>query len=97
MENEIKGCFLRTNSKEIQERLKEIGLSICTCVEFPESVWLVCHKTTMTYDIHGVGYEEDGSIKLSLENFLKAHKEDLIDCGMKDGYFIKLAKNMKGK
>ena len=53
--------FIRDNSSEIRNKLKEAGFSICACTEFKDSIWLVyCPNVGMPFDIHGEGYADEG-------------------------------------
>lgn len=56
-----KVVFITDNSKEIRNKLKELGFSICICAEFKDSVWLTYHPDCkMPFDIHGTGYTDKG-------------------------------------
>ena len=51
--------FIKENSKEIRNKLKQSGFSICVCAAFPDSIWLNYHPdVNMTFDIHGEGYAD---------------------------------------
>ena len=53
--------FITDNSKEIRNKLKETGFSICTCASFKDSIWLTYHPDyKMPFDIHGTGYTDKG-------------------------------------
>ena len=53
--------FITDNSKEIRNKLKELGFSICVCAEFKDSIWLTYHPDCkMPFDIHGTGYTDKG-------------------------------------
>lgn len=53
--------FITDNSKEIRNKLKEAGFTICDCAEFEDSIWLTYHPDyKMPFDIHGTGYTDKG-------------------------------------
>lgn len=53
--------FITDNSKEIRNKLKESGFTICVCAEFKDSIWLTYHPNCkVTFDIHGTGYTDKG-------------------------------------
>ncbi|MBR1748785.1 MAG: hypothetical protein IJ743_03210 [Bacilli bacterium] len=52
--------FIKANSPEIRNKLKEAGFSICICASFEDSVWLNYHPgEKFPFDIHGEGYAEE--------------------------------------
>ena len=56
-----KVVFIKANSPEIRNKLKEAGFSVCACASFDDSVWLDYHpKNTYYRDIHGCGYCDPG-------------------------------------
>lgn len=76
----ITKCFIRKNTPELQEKLKEMGYDICPCVDFETSKWL--DNNIETNSIHGV---PEHSIGIML------HEADAIDCGENDKLFLALA------
>jgi len=53
--------FIKNNSKEIRDKLKQSGFSVCICASFEDSIWLDYHpEEKMSYDIHGVGFCDKG-------------------------------------
>ena len=56
-----KVVFIRQNSPEVREKLREAGFNLCICTEFSDSVWLDYHPDgeKLQYDIHGLGYTDD--------------------------------------
>ena len=53
--------FIKDNSLEIRNKLKETGFSICACAELKDSIWLVYSPNVeMQFDIHGEGYADEG-------------------------------------
>jgi hypothetical protein len=60
--------FIKDNSPEIREKLKQAGFSICVCASFSDSVWLDYHpEGNFPFNIHGEGFadKEDLDYKLS--------------------------------
>ena len=57
-------CFIRKNSKELRDKLKSLGHTICKCCEFDGADWLeVSCNAKMQYSVHGIGYtEKEGEI-----------------------------------
>ena len=53
--------FIKQNSPEIREKLKEAGYTICVCASFVDSIWLDYHPDTdgLYKDIHGIGYADE--------------------------------------
>lgn len=56
-----KVVFIKQNSPEIREKLKQAGYSICVCAGFVDSVWLDYHPDSQDLyrDIHGTGYADE--------------------------------------
>ena len=52
--------FLRKNSPEIRQAIKDAGLTLCACAEFKNAIWLDGYSDQMEYDVHGNGYDDDG-------------------------------------
>ena len=51
--------FIKENSPEIREKLKQAGFSLCICTSFKDSIWLTYHPDRdFPYDIHGEGYTD---------------------------------------
>lgn len=76
----ITKCFIRKNTPELQEKLKEMGYDICPCANFKTSAWL--DNCIETNSIHGV---PEHSIGILL------HDTDAIDCGENEELFLALA------
>ena len=87
-------CFIRKNSKELQEKLADIGYSICRCVNFENSVWLDTFPINGT--VHGKGYfdEEmefpDWTVEKELRRFV-SDNPSYIDCGTNEELFLAIA------
>lgn len=89
-------CFIRKNTPELRNKLKELEHSLCICTEFEGACWLVVtpgvHGT-----VHGVGYtsEEEFPGKTTeefLEEFLQEVEESgYIDRGTNEKLFLALA------
>lgn|SRR5574344_1240240 len=78
-------CFIRKDTKELREYLKNIGYKICCCCDFEESCWL----STYGDIVHGVGFispeESVDTQSKSLSLFLDGNKD--VDCGTNDELF----------
>ena len=87
----IQRCFIRKNSKELQDRLRKIGLKICCCCNFEGACWLSFLHTNGT--VHGVGYGNETmpypQDKI-LELFLGEKDDGEIDCGENEDMFVYL-------
>ena len=53
--------FIKENSPEVRQKLKDVGFGICVCAEFVDSVWLDYHPEDkhLYKDIHGTGYTDE--------------------------------------
>lgn len=55
--------FIKNNTEEIRNKLKEAGFTLCVCTKFKDAIWLCYHPNKhMTYDIHGEGYADEGDL-----------------------------------
>lgn len=82
-------CYIRKNTKELRDRLKEIGYTICKCCYFNDAVWLDTLPQNGT--AHGVGYVSEG-VKSQEEELSRYVAEDNgIDCGDNDELFLSIA------
>ena len=87
-------CFIRKNSKELQEKLADIGYSICRCVNFTNAEWL--NTLTINGTVHGKGYfdEEiefhDWTVEKELNRFVIGNPT-YIDCGENEELFLAIA------
>ena len=87
-------CFIRKNSKELQEKLADIGYSICRCVNFTNAEWL--NTLTINGTVHGKGYfdEEmefhDWAVEKELNRFVIGNPT-YIDCGENEDLFLAIA------
>ena len=84
-------CYIRKNTKELRDRLKEIGYTICPCCYFQGAVWL--DTLPETSSAHGVGYHSEDSPFKSQEEELSVYVEECngIDCGENDDLFLSIA------
>ena len=87
-------CFIRKNSKELQEKLANIGYSICRCANFEKVEWL--NTLTINGTVHGKGYfdEEmefhDWTVEKELNRFVIGNPT-YIDCGENEDLFLAIA------
>lgn len=88
----IQACFIRDNTSDIQENLKNIGYHICPCCNFKDAVWLSTLPSNGT--VHGIGYTDETrplTVEKELELFLYQNGNDKIDCGNNINLFLALA------
>ena len=92
-------AFIRKNNKDLLEKLKERGQTICTCCYFDDSVWLENCLENKTYSIHGIGYNvgigDNWTTEQNLEFFLQENsnnnpKYKSYDCGENEELFLNL-------
>ena len=57
LQNSDNCVVLKTVSPQILDKLRESGLTVCTCCEFPGTAWLVFRPNMPISDIHGGGYD----------------------------------------
>ena len=87
-------CFIRKNSKELQEKLADIGYSICRCANFEKVEWL--NTLPINGTVHGKGYfdEEmefhDWTVEKELNRFVIGNPT-YIDCGENEDLFLAIA------
>jgi len=87
-------CFIRKNSKELQERLADIGYSICRCANFTNAEWI--NTLPINGTIHGKGYfdaemENAGwTVEKELSRFV-SENPSYIDCGKNEDLFLAIA------
>lgn len=77
-------CFIRKNTPELREKLKESGVNVCPCVEFEDWTWLSYSE----YGCHGIAkYDEFGG---NHQNQFLYENKDRIDCGENEELFLAL-------
>ena len=87
-------CFIRKNSKELQEKLDDIGYDICRCVNFENAEWL--NTLPINGTVHGKGYfdEEmefhDWTVEKELNRFVIGNPK-YVDCGENEELFLAIA------
>ena len=96
-------CFIRKNTKELQQKLKNLGYSICKCYNYDNAVWLKTYISNKEgrYEVHGVGYDSDeinlmgyDTIEKRLNFFLDENEKcenKCIDCGTNEELFLAIA------
>lgn len=89
-------CFIRKDTPELRQKLKDLGYSICPCCDFEGSVWLSILQINST--VHGVGFCDKTGLsgidtqEKALARFLyDSEKDGSIDCGDNEELFIALA------
>ena len=87
-------CFIRKNSKELQNKLADIGYSICRCANFTNAEWLSTLLINGT--VHGKGYfyvemgNADWTVEQELNRFVYENPSS-IDCGTNEELFLAIA------
>ncbi len=87
-------CFIRKNSKELQNKLADIGYSICRCANFTNAEWLSTLLINGT--IHGKGFfyveigNADWTVEKELNRFVYENPSS-IDCGENEDLFLAIA------
>lgn len=83
-------AFIRKNTLELQEKLKEMGYHICPCCNFDNAVWLV--NLTQNSSIHGIGYSDE-TMPMTVTEALRQFTAETsaIDCGENEDFFLLLS------
>lgn len=83
-------CFIRINTRELQDKLKEMGYLICPCCNAKNAVWL--DNNPHSSSIHGIGYSDETASTTVEEELARFTMEtDAIDCGTNEELFLALA------
>lgn len=84
-------AYIRKNTPELRERLRELGYEICSCTEFEGAVWLSTYAPTNS--AHGIGCFGDDEPYKTQEEALVAyeHETEDIDCGSNETLFLAIA------
>lgn len=89
-------CFIRRNTPELREKLRNLGHSLCLCTEFEGACWLSVNPNA-PYTVHGVGYTSEEEFpgktkKEFLDEFLQvSEKRGIVDCKINEDLFLALA------
>src|SRR5574344_1589331 len=96
-----RSCFIRKNSKKLQDKLRNLGYDICCCCNYKNAIWLDTFILDGRHDVHGIGYidEEIGymgidTVEKRFDFFLyeNEHSEiKAIDCGTNEDLFLAIA------
>lgn len=78
----IQPAFIRKNTPELREKLKQLGHQICSCCN-SESGWLF---TSHSDDVHAVHEVEKAEFLADVNE-----RQDMIDCGDNEEMFLALA------
>lgn len=98
LQNSDNCVVLKTVSPQILDKLRESGLTVCTCCEFPGTAWLVFRPNMPTSDIHGEGYDFEEIGLFGTEAVLKyfeANIPNYVDCGTDVDKFINICLQFK--
>jgi hypothetical protein len=89
-------CYIRKNSKELQDKLKELGYRICPCCDFENAVWLstlISEPFKGEPSVHGIGYWDEefevSTPEQECEDFAKTTNN--INCGTNEELFLALS------
>lgn len=94
--------YKKKNTKKIQNKLHDLGYSLCSCCDFEYAVWL---DTSIDDEkghgsVHGVGYSGDSDTGDTVEDRLNFYlsenekskgKNKFIDCGENEDLFFAIA------
>lgn len=88
-------CFIRKNTSDLRNKLKELGHTICICTEFNDARWLKINPQA-PYTVHGVGYTSEEMPWKSSEEVLEKFEDeakqiDIVDCGTNEELFLAIA------
>ena len=94
-----KSYFIRKNTPELRDKLKELGYHICPCALFEDSVWLHTSFLTDEPTVHGIGFVDEEytgrkTIQEELDFFLYENSKSQnpwIDCGDNEELFLLLS------
>ena len=87
-------CFIRKNTSQLQNKLADIGYSICRCANFTNAEWL--NTLPMNGTIHGKGYFDaemefaDWTVEKELSRFVSDNPK-YVDCGENEDLFLAIA------
>lgn len=98
LQNSDNCIVLKTVSPQILDKLRESGLTVCTCCEFPGTAWLVFRPNMPTSNIHGEGYDFEEIGLFGTEAVLKyfeANTPNYVDCGTDVDKFINICLQFK--
>lgn len=90
LQNSDNCVVLKTVSPQILDKLRESGLTVCTCCEFPGTAWLV-FRPGLPFDVHGEGYDSEELGLIGTEANLRYFEKvtpNYIDCGTDVDKFI---------
>lgn len=104
----ITDVYLRANSPEIRQKIKDAGISVCICSGFDGSDILHCCRSIIQeikdgkklFYVHGIGYTDDDEPKGRHEYYIKEflddveNKDSAVDCGSDVDMFISEIKKM---
>lgn len=88
-----RGFYIRKNTKELRDKLVELGHLVCKCAEFEDARWLHISRYEDN-GFHGVGFRDEVSeFNMSVEDVLNYFEKETkdFDCGTNEELFIALA------
>lgn len=85
-------CFLRTNSEEVRDRIKNSDIDVCSCCSFTDAEWLYGSHNS----VHGIFPAKEGDwdakyfgTKENFKEMFLTNNPDCVDCGEDVELFIK--------
>lgn len=88
-------CFIRKNSKDLQNKLADIGYSICQCANFTNAEWI--NTLPINGTVHGkvffyvdMGNSDCWTVEKELIRFV-SENPSYIDCGKNEDLFLAIA------
>lgn len=103
MKINMETCFIRKNTPELRNKLKDIGYKICICCEFEDNKWLHTFIHENRIEVHGIGlwdemcpFSKDDVFNYFLYENTQKKKPD-IDCQENEEKFLSIAKNTMNK
>lgn len=87
-------CFIRMNTHELRNKLKDLGYKICVCCEFKDAKWI--NNLIFNSTIHGIGYSDETRLlnNWTVEDELNLFLEEntrYIDCGTNKELFLAIS------
>lgn len=87
-------CYIRKNTEDLRDKLKDLGYCICLCCKFEDSMWLSIRNkhTELNGVVHGVGCVDEcthATTEDLLEDYAMTTSD--IDCGENEDLFLEIA------
>lgn len=101
LQNSDNCVVLKTVSPQILDKLRESGLTVCTCCEFPGTAWLVFRPKYAYigyFTVRGMTFERDRTFFWNggrFSNTFEANTPNYVDCGTDVDKFINICLQFK--